>query len=244
MSASNESSIVFNLEEIMNLERERVQAEAAAARAAEQRERDARQHAALAARELEQSVAEQAEARQRAEHQSAQRAEDEHQARLLQLRIDAESAERLERERLGLEHQRTLSRMQTEVGRGQMVRGLSAVVGLLAAGLIAAHVVLVQPALSEARERVAEAERRMATGAHENSELRRRILQIQATMPSAADPAPVAPETSPSAVAAPTRKPTRGKPPRPRPARRHDRELDGLDATDDDPLTGLVEYQP
>jgi hypothetical protein len=111
MGQVSESSVVFNLAEIMRLEAERVAAEQAAA--AEAVARAARERERRLALEQEEAACMRAQAlaREVAEREQSERRAREHQEALLRIRLDAEAAERLERERLALEHTRTCERI-------------------------------------------------------------------------------------------------------------------------------------
>lgn len=114
--AANESSVLFNLRELMHLESERVHAEATAAAEAEQKATLAREAAAQRAREeAEAKLAREREDESRME--AARRAEE---ARLLReaeeastrIRLDAERATRLLEQELLLKHERELLILQ------------------------------------------------------------------------------------------------------------------------------------
>jgi colicin import membrane protein len=117
MEHRSESSVVFNLAEIMRLETERVAAEqTAAAEAAEGARRERERQLALAHEEAVRMRA-RASAREAAEREQALRRERDHHEALLRIRLEAEAAERLEQERLDMEHARALERIALQARR-------------------------------------------------------------------------------------------------------------------------------
>jgi hypothetical protein len=118
-SVANESSVLFNLRQLMELEEARVQSEAEAAREAELAARErvvaARARAERAAAEVERARAEEL---RRVELEAA-RIEQEREAALLRVRLEAEARTRAELEQLALERERiALERAQVSHKRG------------------------------------------------------------------------------------------------------------------------------
>jgi hypothetical protein len=118
-SVANESSVLFNLRQLMELEEARVQSEAEAAREAESAARErvlaARAREERAAAELERARAEEL---RRVELEAA-RLEQEREAALLRVRLEAEARARAELEQLALERERiALVRAQVSRKRG------------------------------------------------------------------------------------------------------------------------------
>lgn len=235
--AGDESSVVFNLREIMQLEHERVVAEQSAARAAEEQ-------VARARLVSERRAAERTRAAERERMQDAERAERERAAALLRAQLDADAAERSERHRRELDHARDLERLRLERrGRRHAAFALGACAVILAGG-VAAFFAVLQPRLQVARAREAEASMLAANRARELASLRERLAALDA-QPPAVVPTSRTPEatrtstSTPIGTAAKPRISARTSPQRavqpanPAPA------LESMNDDDDDPLWGL-----
>jgi hypothetical protein len=159
-AVSGESSVMFNLRQLMELETERLSKEAEAVRSA-QRAAEQQRTAALRAAE-EARLAEERAAAERAREAEfeAQRIDREREASLLRARLQAESNARLELERLALERDRIALEharaIQRQPARGSALRRAALAVSLVSAAFVggALHAVLVapQPSAAEARE--------------------------------------------------------------------------------------------
>jgi hypothetical protein len=241
-TVSNESSVLFNLRQLMELEADRVHSEAEAVRTAELAADRARREAQVAA-EAQRRAAE--VARVESERSAALEAEQlarEREAALLRVRLEAEAHERaaqeqlaIERERIALEHARVLRRS----GRGRIV---IAVMGLAMAGIGAAAAQSIFPQQPTAAGVVAAgpvSANPFDERASELAALREQIAKLTSRATQTTPPA-IAP-----AVAAPAR-PKPRTPPHPthttegerRPSHPGD-EL-RFDGDDKDPLGGLV----
>jgi hypothetical protein len=219
LSAANESSVVFNLRQLMQLEHERVSADEARARAVRAAQERARAE------------------RERNAREEAERAATERQAMLLRVQLQAEAVARAERERVALEHAQQLQRMQHEARRALVTRVLVAACGTL----IAAS--LVHATLTESRPRVVAAVVRedaqaAARAAEELSELRRRLAdQVAASVPGrgvseAVAPPQVAKTLTPAVHRVlPKHRPIRAAP--------QPRRGGPIDSASDDPLFGI-----
>lgn len=238
-----ESSVLFNLNEIMRLERDRVSAEEAAVRAAEahalaerearireQRERVAREQAAT-----EHAAAE----RERIAREAAQAQEHERAAALLRVRLEAEATQRLADQQLELA--RTVQLHELEAAR-QKTRAswwmASALVGLCVASG-AAYAYVLEPALRSAHDRSAALDRLTADAAEQTAALSRQMEDLRAAQARAAQ----APKPAELTASQPVPATKRSLPPRKQPSAKPvattaDADL-VLDCDEDDPLCGL-----
>jgi hypothetical protein len=234
MGQVSESSVVFNLAEIMRLEAERVAAEQAAAAEAvlcAARERERR-----LALEQEQAAAirAQALAREVAEREQSERRARAHQEALLRIRLDAEAAERLERERLALEHAHACERIARQARSDRRSRTMWLLAPVFAvAGAAATYAGLhparpPRPAVIIAAPRSAAVEPPAATGAR-----------------SLPEPSPPRRPAEHAAVtsATPTGPRGKAKTPReqPRPVSTSPAAIGDVEADDDDPLLGILD---
>jgi hypothetical protein len=229
------NSVVFNLREIMQLEHERVAAERAAARAAEEQVARGRAEAERRAAERERAV-------ERERLQDAERAERERAAAVLRTQLEAEAAERAERHRIELGHARDLERLRLE-RRGR--RGTALALGIFAALLAcgaAAYLSVLQPRLQLARAREAEASMLAANRARELAGLRERLAELvtQASMPATPPRATDAPQANAAGPTAPRIRPAGHSTAR-RPVHPPSTfvTLEPIDGENDDPLWGL-----
>lgn len=249
-----ESSVLFNLGEVMRLEQQRVAEEEARARrtirdAQEQREAErARAWAKQAAEVADRKAAEREAERDAVAWRT--RLQTEREAALLQVRLQVEAEARLRAERLALERDVALRDSGSTGGRGGWVVAGLAVVGL-ATG---AWFFFVDHARGEAERARAVSERVARAAQAEASRIDaltrelgslRAVREASATAPpSPVAPSPSAGEGSRSTTGARSHRRPRsrarvgpGRATR-RPARKGD-PLSGLDDDDDDPLRGL-----
>jgi colicin import membrane protein len=177
-----DSSVVFNLREIMNLEQERIAAERAAARDERERavrEEQAREREAAARADAEQRAEREAQAEQvRAQEAAEQRARAQREESLLRIRLDAEARERLERERIAGEQARSVQALAAQRTRKS---ALTVLLSVLCAGAIcgAAYLALA-PSLHDAIQQKSVLARQAAERAAEIDALRRQLNQLTA----------------------------------------------------------------
>lgn len=106
MTDAADSSVLFNLRQLMKLEEERVAGEADALRLARE-----------AADAEAQAVVEAAECRAQSEREALQRATVEREAALLRVQLEAAAAERAREQRLNEAHARELASLQADAAR-------------------------------------------------------------------------------------------------------------------------------
>ncbi len=244
-----ESSVVFNLAEIMQLEHERVTAERAAEQAAHaavehaQRERLERER-----RELERAQQVQARLRLRAARR-AERQQQERAAALLRVRLDAEARVRLQQDALELERLR-VEQAQRRGYRWRRWQGGALSVGLavlVATGTAAwLHVQHGEAELRAVRATEREAHARGVAAAQESARLRAQLDALRAAQASAPTLSSPHPRAEPNAVAKPPGSGTRNRPhgaagTASRPPRTAPAPLGGLDGYGDDPIGGLLD---
>jgi colicin import membrane protein len=145
MAEQKESSVLFSLKELMNLEEDRIKQE-------EDQKRRAEEEAARVRAEAERRVREEEEARIRAD-EDRRRAEEsrvrEESARLEAIRhaevekarVEAENQARIEQLRHQQEHERELSKLKHDKSKKRLVLiasgiGVTAVAGLIIAGVV------------------------------------------------------------------------------------------------------------
>jgi hypothetical protein len=262
MLSGMDSSVVFNLREIMNLEQERIAAERAAAQAERERavrEQQAREREAVLHAEAERVAEREAQAeRVRAQEAAEQRARAQREESLLRIRLDAEARERLERERIAAEQGRAADALDARrVRKTALIVTLSALCAICAAAYFA-----LAPSLRDAVQmlpaRVPQAQKTLVERqAAELDALRRQLNQLQR---ATARPAGTAVSTTPATPLIPSPSLVHAPPPRRAPARtshaagstssahgaaRDDDgsdvlyDLDVADDSDYDPLTGM-----
>jgi len=249
MQDNSESSVMFNLAEIMQLEDERVDAEHAAERARlAELERLRVEAAAQAQQERQREVDAHERQQQQVREDELQRRAD-HEATLLRTRLEVERNERLERERLALEHARALAAVPS-APRSRIALVASMAAGAVAVALAAGYVGLLQPRVEAERDRVAHAQRQANASAASNSALRTHIAHLEAARAAlpptlAAAPAPAVDDPPVEASRPQTQRRRPGtRPPRRQPARRPSAApsdgLEDLDSSDPDPLRGIL----
>jgi hypothetical protein len=228
------NSVVFNLREIMQLEHERVAAERAAARAAEE-------HVARGRAEAERRAAERERAVERERLQDAERAERERAAAVLRAQLEAQAAERAEHHRIELDHARDLERLRLERrGRRGTVLALGMFAALVTGGAVA-YLAVLQPRLQLARARESEATMLAASRARELAGLRERLtaLVAQPAMPATRPRATDAPQAGAAEPTATKPRTVARAPRRPVHPSNTSVTLEPLDGENDDPLWGL-----
>jgi len=246
LAGMEESSVLFNLQEIMRLERDRVSAEAAAVRAAranaiaerEARLRDEREQAAREQAAREHAAAE----RERQVQQAARAEETERAATLLRIRLQAEAQQREADRQLELARTAQLHSIAAEERKKRaswvMASALVALCGASGAG----YVYVLEPALRASRERSAALDRLTADAAAQTAALNRQMQELKTLRAtSASDQAPANDLTG--SQVGPAKRIKRVVPPR-KPERTtqaiaNDTALDGLGDSNNDPLFGL-----
>ena len=244
LAAMEDSSVLFNLNEIMRLERDRVAAEQAAARAAEanavaerearaehERQRGERERAALEAAELE---------REQRAREVERRHEAERAATLLRIQLEADAKRRMFERELELTHAARLAEL-AELQRKKRASWLIAgALVTLAVASGALYSLVLEPALRSSQAQSAALDRLAADAAEQTAALARQVEELRssrdvASTPPAADVAGAEPKVA-------TRDRTRtGKAPVKKPAAEPKRDaLDLMDCRNsDDPLCGL-----
>ncbi len=151
MPEASDSSVMFNLNELMQLEHERVAAERAAVREAELEQVRARERAAVEARAEREREAEADRARERAEQERQATLEAEHEAAMLRTRLELEMHERAaQREAMRL-HEQALRRVDAEARGAGASRALGVLFVLTLALGAGGYFGLLAPALEQSR---------------------------------------------------------------------------------------------
>jgi hypothetical protein len=245
LARMEDSSVLFNLNEIMRLERDRVVAEAAAARAAEAHaiaERDARARRERERVERERALAEAAvqEREQRAREAERQH-EAERAAALLQIQLEADAKRRMTEQQLELVHASRMAELAETQRKKRASWLIAGSLVALAVGSGAAYSLVLEPALRSAKDQSAALDRLAADAAAQTAALARQMDELRN---SRAQPAlsPSAPEQSRTEAKAPSRE--RARPSKPlvkKPPVQAKRDaLGSLDCSNsDDPLCGL-----
>ncbi len=185
MAEQDESSVLFNLRELMTLEEDRIKGEEEARR---QQEEDARRAKEEAERRRQEEEAAQARAAEEARLAEIQKARDEEERREQAYReaearakYEAEQAAKLQEQQQMLTHQRHMEELRNKEGKGRrkLIFIASACVALVCLlGSVAAYIGIIKPQ-QEAETRIArEAQLRAEQQAEEN---RRLAEQAKAT---------------------------------------------------------------
>lgn len=239
---NNETSVLFNLQELMRIEQERVLAEAAAERAAhEAMERQRTERERRLADEVARAQREEAQAqreRELARERSVIESDTARATALLKVQLEMEANERAERQRRELEHARALSLIGAErQGRGSGRALAWLLIGTLLVAALGYFGVL-SPLLRDSRAREVEALELALQHARELSALREQAAQPLPVLDS-----PAAAVAEPVEVSVPARveKTPRKGMGRTKVARHHvtTETVDVLDSEDEDPLIGL-----
>jgi colicin import membrane protein len=146
MPEQKESSVLFSLKELMNLEEDRIRQEESARKAKQDAEMQARADAERRAREDEESRIRAEEDRRRAEEQRVRedqaRVEAIHAAEVEKARLDAENKAKLDAMRHQQEHERHLTSIkQDKHKRNLMIAAVAASLFLVITGVSAAVVI-------------------------------------------------------------------------------------------------------
>lgn len=179
MAERNESSAFYSLTELMDLERERVAAEAALLERRSREERERREREAQAAREAEARRVREAEENRRAaeqrEREEAARLEAIRQAELERAKAEAEQRARAEAEALQRAHSAALGEIRKESSAGPIKLAAIAAIALLGTSLAALGFLLQQDRQQAARERAEASARRL----HLTEESARIVQEIE-----------------------------------------------------------------
>ena len=200
---NQESSVLFNLRDLMRLEAERVAAEEAAARAAAGRAEQARAERERAAREAAQRAAHEAHARELEARATEDARALQREAALLRIRSEVAARERAESQRLELEHEHALQMLQRDARRSRLTQSLWALIVAIAVGGAAGYTFIVQPSLRAARDAAAAQAQKVQTLQLALSELGS-ARAIPPAIEVAASPVPE-PAAASAAQAGPTR---------------------------------------
>jgi colicin import membrane protein len=225
LDTTHESSVVFNLRQLMQLEADRVAREEEAAQA--ECERIAQAEHEAAARQ------------QRLLAEAAERAQDVREAARLRVRLEAQAAECAQDERLRRQHADALQRVQVQAQRAR-VRLTRSCIG---AGLLLCSLVVVN--WRDAAQRVVDAETRARSSLVAASERARELAELRARLehgPVARNPVGTSVVAPPTATARPPHV-VAARPPRAlRPVRKPSRSAETLpfvESDDDDPIAGI-----
>lgn len=250
MMGSSESSVAVSLRELMQLEHDRVVAEESAVRVIEARAAEAAREAARA-RSVEVECARTLErARERDAEEAAARRREAHEVAMLRVRWEVEAQERAERERLALEHQRALRRLDLDVRSRRLVRALAVLLVTGVAAVALGYGVVVEPALRAAVDREAHARRIADEQFAENAALSHRLREAEAKMALAESARPAAAKagamtaTPPVTTAPQLSAKVRNVAKRPHsqtPIAREEDVLGDLDDESDDPIHGAID---
>jgi colicin import membrane protein len=179
MAERNESSAFYSLTELMDLERERVAAEAALLERRAREERERREREAQAAREAEARRLREAEENQRAveqrQREEAARLEAIREAELERARAEAEQRARAEAEALQRAHRAALEELREESAARPATLAVFGAVTLLGAGLAVLGFQWQQAQQRAIRERAAASAERQ----HLSEESARIVQEIQ-----------------------------------------------------------------
>lgn len=197
MSEQKESSVLFSLKELMNLEEDRIRGEEEAKAAQVRAEEEARRAAERAAQDAQESRLRAEEERRRAEEQrqreEAARLEAIRQAEVEKARLEAEQQARMQAMAAQQQHERQLEVIRTDKGKKNLRNGLiGLVVAVLAIGTVVG--VMVNKSNEEARSRQAFLEKQAADekAAREQLETKlneqsKNVKDIQAKLDAAKD---------------------------------------------------------
>ena len=165
MSEQKESSVLFNLKELMNLEEDRIQSEEEAQQQAQEEAR-ARAEAEERRKRAEEEARIQAEADARAAEERAVREEAERKQRAneeaaLRVRLEAEAKARAEEHQRLLEHEQQLAKHKASAKKGVHPGIILGLVGVLLVGALGSYFGVVKPGM-ERRAAEAQAARQLA----------------------------------------------------------------------------------
>lgn len=199
MAEQKESSVLFSLKELMNLEEDRIKAEEAEKQSRARAEADARAAAERAAREAEERRIREEEERRRAEEQRRQeeaaRLEAIRHAEIEKARAEAEHKARLEAMAAQQAHEAQLAALHQDEGKKKLKIVVGVVSGLLLVGLVGGG--LAYSSAQEENRKKVEAERIAAQQVQEelkalkrqHEEASARAADLEAKLSSAKDDA-------------------------------------------------------
>jgi colicin import membrane protein len=140
MAEKNESSVLFSLQELMNLEEERIHEEESERAAREQAERERQEAEARAKREAEERRIQEEEERRRQEElrkrEEEARLEAIKQAEIAKAQQEAEHRARMEALARQQEHEQRLAALQADQGKKKLKMAVGAAVAVLLVGAV------------------------------------------------------------------------------------------------------------
>lgn len=146
MSEQKESSVLFSLKELMNLEEDRIKSEEAERKRKEEEALRAKMDAERKAREAEESRLRAAEEERRAQEARAREEAARHEAirhaEVEKARLDAENAARIEAMRRQQEHERQLVQMKEQSGKKKLTFMLAGLGVLLVVGAVGGSIAI------------------------------------------------------------------------------------------------------
>jgi hypothetical protein len=250
MQIQRESSVMFNLAELMQLESERVSAEQESARVTAQRAAQAQDEMRRTEREMAERVAAQAAQQAQASLHEAQRLEAEREACLLRVRMQVQAQQRAADEQAQRHHARLLHQIDAQHGAVRAARTHRTIVLVIVACGLGGYFGFIEPAVRASRADAMFARREAAANRAESAALRRQLTDAHAARIAHASPtnaltarprvdAPATPNT-PRALGRP-KKSTRTANLGVHQAASDPGVLGGFDDVSDDPLGGLPE---
>jgi len=250
MQDQRESSVMFNLSELMQIETDRVSAEQERARVTAQRAAQAQDELRWAEREQVERAAAQAAQQAQAGLHEARRLEAEREAALLRVRLQVEAQQRLADEHAQREHARVLREIDAQHGAARAARTHRTIMLVIVACGLGGYFGFIEPAVRASRADAMFARREAAANRAESAALRRQLTDAHAARIAHASPTnalatrprvdtPATPNT-PRALGRP-KKSTRAANSGVHQAASDPGVLGGVDDVGDDPLKGLSE---
>jgi len=187
MAEQKESSVLFSLKELMNLEEDRIRQEEETKRRAEEEAARARADAERRAREEEEARIRAAEEKRRAEEQrtreEAARLEAIRHAEVEKARLDAENAARLEQLRHQQEHERQLAVVNQDKSKKRLVL-IASGIGVAFVGALIVGVVL----YSNAQKKQQELQAQLSDLTSKQEENQRKMKDLEGQLATATTP--------------------------------------------------------
>jgi colicin import membrane protein len=181
MSDQKESSVLFSLKELMNIEEDRIKKETSDLEAKARAEREAKEAAALAARESEERRIREEEERRRAEEmrrrEESARLEAIQHGELEKARLDAEQRARMEAMAAQQRHEQQLATIQHQSGS----KKLKVIVGVIGTVLVLGGI----GATIAIKANKEEADRKLAVAAAEKARVEEEARQLREDMSKA-----------------------------------------------------------
>ena len=250
MQDQRESSVMFNLAELMQLESERVSAEQQCARVMAQRAVQLQDELRRAERERLERAAEQAAQQAQAGLHEARRLEAEREAALLRVRLQVQAQQHLADEQADREHTRALHRIGARHGAMRAARTHRSILLVIVVCGLSGYFGFIEPTVRASRADSMSARREVAANRAESAALRRQLADARSVRSAQTSPASAfdaRPKVDATAAPIPSRSPGRPKKsnrsagPGVHQAASDPGVLGGLDDVSDDPLRGLSE---